>query len=550
MRLETARSQGKGRGPDSRPDSRGPVLQRAALGVGFLAHGPTLYLPVAARRRRFQGEEDERRELHRRFQAEGFDARLMSDAKKLVHVWRWLMDAETNCTSLRHQMEKIHRQQAADMQDLERYVEQVHSLLEEKVNRVQQENQVLRQELEPARDARLLLIQEGLGELANASLSEQIAFLLAERARYKEQLESEVERRRRREQNRRISGQQRSHHSSRSRLDEVDSGSDGESSQSVADSRIAKLEEDLRIARMQVQQLVNFIRNPESAKDETDKTWVNNLLEEHYAAGDRNMPPSEGERVRTKLAKSQEEIKNLREKLSFLEKANRQLELDNETLAYKLSEALSQYDELESELRLERMRPQGGTSGSRQDSPSKFGYRKNTLDNRFSNMKQDTMLTEQLRKAQNEVASLQAQLTATGRQLQLLMVRSHERKARHQERTQRLRDVLERETRRAEELEREVSRMQAHLRREVELRLRLDMDCKTLQEDKRELLSRLVDKDEEIIKLAQMLKAVQSSTHITTNEKTDEKGEKGDGEKKEENGEEESHDYTEAAKKG
>ncbi|XP_064459732.1 trichohyalin-like [Ornithodoros turicata] len=460
----------------------------------------------------WKAEEDERRELHRRFQAEGLDSRLLPDATKLVHVWRWLMDAETNCTSLRYQMDKLHRQQAADMQDLERYVDQVHSLLEEKVSRVQQENHTLRQELEPARDARLLLIHEGLSELAHATLAEQMAFLLAERARYKEQLEIEQKRRRSIEKNRKIAANEATQHQQQSSRSQSDD-SEGGNSKSEANERIAKLEEELRIAKTQVQQLVSYIQNPENKKDESHKTWVDNILVDHQQS---DWSDSEV----TKLAEVQDENRDLRDKVSFLEKTNRQLELDNETLAYKLSEALAQYDDLENELRLERMRPQGGAS--RQDSPSKsrFNYQKNTLDNRISMQKQDAMLVDQLRKAQHEVASLQSQLTATGRQLQLLMVRGHERKARHQERIQKLRDVLERETQHAEERERELVRTQTHLRREVEQRLRLEMDCKTLQEDKRQLLERLVDKDEEIIRLAQMLNGVQR-TQVTLDRKSD-----------------------------
>lgn len=50
-----------------------------------------------------------------RFEAEGFRSEELTDAKKLLHVWRWLVDSETNCTSLRNQLDKLHKQQSAEM---------------------------------------------------------------------------------------------------------------------------------------------------------------------------------------------------------------------------------------------------------------------------------------------------------------------------------------------------------------------------------------------------------------------------------------------------
>lgn len=52
--------------------------------------------------------------MTKRFRDEGLDIYL-TDEKKLPHVWRWLVDAETNCLSLRMQIEKLHRQQEQDL---------------------------------------------------------------------------------------------------------------------------------------------------------------------------------------------------------------------------------------------------------------------------------------------------------------------------------------------------------------------------------------------------------------------------------------------------
>lgn len=62
-----------------------------------------------------QGGDDEQEELRIRFEAEGLRSDELTDAKKLVTVWRWLVDSETNVSSLRNQLDKLHKQQSAEM---------------------------------------------------------------------------------------------------------------------------------------------------------------------------------------------------------------------------------------------------------------------------------------------------------------------------------------------------------------------------------------------------------------------------------------------------
>lgn len=61
-----------------------------------------------------QAGDDERLDLTKRFRDEGLGTNL-TDSQKLPHVWRWLVDAETNCHSLRHQVDKLHRQHEQDL---------------------------------------------------------------------------------------------------------------------------------------------------------------------------------------------------------------------------------------------------------------------------------------------------------------------------------------------------------------------------------------------------------------------------------------------------
>lgn len=63
-----------------------------------------------------QTTDDERLALLDRFCAEGLDVRKISDTQKLPFVWRWLVDAEINCQSLRHTIEKMRIQHDEELQ--------------------------------------------------------------------------------------------------------------------------------------------------------------------------------------------------------------------------------------------------------------------------------------------------------------------------------------------------------------------------------------------------------------------------------------------------
>lgn len=61
-----------------------------------------------------QLDDVERNDLILRFRREGLSPSIPDD-KKLPHVWRWLGDAETNCLSLRNQIDKLYKQQERDI---------------------------------------------------------------------------------------------------------------------------------------------------------------------------------------------------------------------------------------------------------------------------------------------------------------------------------------------------------------------------------------------------------------------------------------------------
>lgn len=65
--------------------------------------------------------EDEWGELGARFAKEGLDYESMSTEQRLLHVWRWLVDAESNLHSSRRMLDKLREQQHEELE--------VHSLV-------------------------------------------------------------------------------------------------------------------------------------------------------------------------------------------------------------------------------------------------------------------------------------------------------------------------------------------------------------------------------------------------------------------------------------
>ncbi|KAI1309335.1 hypothetical protein HDE_00034 [Halotydeus destructor] len=98
--------------------------------------------------------DDERIALEGRFKEEGLEKNL-ADERKLPHVWRWLQDAESNCLSLRRQIDKLHKQHEKDIQEVEAYVENVWRLASEKMKSLETENKALKQDLSQVKQSRL-----------------------------------------------------------------------------------------------------------------------------------------------------------------------------------------------------------------------------------------------------------------------------------------------------------------------------------------------------------------------------------------------------------
>ncbi|KAJ8257655.1 hypothetical protein GJAV_G00188250 [Gymnothorax javanicus] len=146
-----------------------------------------------------QEEGAELEEMGRRLREAGLPHGAPVD-ERLLHLWRMLQRSEGSLASAAQDLQTLRTQQAAEMKEVENYVEHIRNLLEDRESltaEYERENEQLRTELQQMKiqqDAQLkevveMLDQEGLADISQSSPSEQVAYLLVERATLLERLE-------------------------------------------------------------------------------------------------------------------------------------------------------------------------------------------------------------------------------------------------------------------------------------------------------------------------------------------------------------------------
>ncbi|XP_027867699.1 coiled-coil domain-containing protein 30 isoform X1 [Xiphophorus couchianus] len=117
------------------------------------------------------------------------------------HLWRQLLNAEAMLQSVSKELQALRTQQANEMKEVESYVAHIRALLEEReclTAEYERDNEDLRHELHQikhqqeiqSKEMAEMLSQEDLGEIGLSSPSEQVAYLLVERATLLERLEA------------------------------------------------------------------------------------------------------------------------------------------------------------------------------------------------------------------------------------------------------------------------------------------------------------------------------------------------------------------------
>lgn len=95
----------------------------------------------------FQLDASEKTAMDARFSREGLSPTRLSAGEKLTHVWRWLGDAESNCLSLKSQIDKLYKQHDHDMKEVETYVEKVWLSASDRIKGLEYENDRIRRQV-------------------------------------------------------------------------------------------------------------------------------------------------------------------------------------------------------------------------------------------------------------------------------------------------------------------------------------------------------------------------------------------------------------------
>ncbi|XP_056324610.1 putative golgin subfamily A member 6-like protein 19 isoform X2 [Danio aesculapii] len=139
-------------------------------------------------------------DMHQRLQEEGLDPLASSD-ERLSLLWQLYMSCENTVKSLNQQIQDLQKERVAEIEKVQQHISQIKSLTKTRDSvalGLEQENQTLhatlddinqQQETQRSEIAEMLL-QEGLADIIPISLSEQVAYLLADRASLLEKMQS------------------------------------------------------------------------------------------------------------------------------------------------------------------------------------------------------------------------------------------------------------------------------------------------------------------------------------------------------------------------
>ncbi|XP_056304644.1 LOW QUALITY PROTEIN: coiled-coil domain-containing protein 30 [Danio aesculapii] len=146
-------------------------------------------------------EEKEQEELSVRLQRDGVSPEA-SGQERERHLWGLLQHSESSLSTATEDLQTLRTQQASEMREVSgNYVEHIRNMLEERESltaEYERDNEKLRSELalmkhqqdSQCKEVVEMLEQEGLAEISQSSASEQVAYLLVERATLLERLEA------------------------------------------------------------------------------------------------------------------------------------------------------------------------------------------------------------------------------------------------------------------------------------------------------------------------------------------------------------------------
>uniref|UniRef100_A0A1B6MKB2 Uncharacterized protein n=1 Tax=Graphocephala atropunctata TaxID=36148 RepID=A0A1B6MKB2_9HEMI len=127
--------------------------------------------------------EDEWKEVQLRFVKEGLDYDALKPEDRLLHVWRWLVDAESNLKNSRRMLDKLHEQQNEEIEEMESYMGHIRDMAVKRADSLQYETVELRAQVDTV--TKLLANTK----LQPGSLDHQIMQLLTEKSKLEEELD-------------------------------------------------------------------------------------------------------------------------------------------------------------------------------------------------------------------------------------------------------------------------------------------------------------------------------------------------------------------------
>ncbi|KAG7318822.1 hypothetical protein KOW79_017296 [Hemibagrus wyckioides] len=140
-------------------------------------------------------------EMELRLQQEGLCLEIPSDSERLDRLWGLYVEKENSVRMLTQELQELRDKHAAEIETVQVYIQNIRSLSKTRDSvalELEQENEVLcsnmmelnlQQETEKSEIAEML-VQEGLDEVMTSSLSELVAYLLADRGALMEKIQA------------------------------------------------------------------------------------------------------------------------------------------------------------------------------------------------------------------------------------------------------------------------------------------------------------------------------------------------------------------------
>ncbi|XP_014294714.1 tropomyosin isoform X2 [Halyomorpha halys] len=389
--------------------------------------------------------------MRERFHKEGLDFEILKPEDRILQVWRWLVDAESNLHNSRRMLDKLYEQQHEEIEEMENYLGKIRKLAEKRTDDLESEKVCLYQE----REKLDCLLQSA--NVMGSSLCDKVYKLLEERNQAEKNFET--------------------------------------------------------LKALQLSANGNIDADTDILAEMIKVSFEKECLKR--------------------------EVAELSDRVVPLEKSCRQLEIDNERLSFKLSEALAEIEERETQLGLsERQNVWFTEMKNRHSEISKCtreGHETESLDispketlscsfpkepshsigadstppslllselASFGSPKKLSSLletcnelawAEEVKKLQCESENLRSQLTVLGEKYNALVLKHIQYKTKRKFQIEEVRERLQACECQVETLQTQLSIQRQRLRAEELFRKQIEADYRRLQEERRSISSRLLN---------------------------------------------------------